>query len=93
VLHAQAGSGIVFGHLTDDLTLARLDEMLKGLLEESVAAKGNLIVTRCPSAWKRALPVWGRPGSDIELMRQVKEQLDPRRLFNPGRFIDGTSPP
>jgi hypothetical protein len=22
-------------------------------------------------------------------MRAVKQQLDPRRLFNPGRFVDG----
>ena len=25
----------------------------------------------------------------IALMRTVKEHLDPRRLFNPGRFVDG----
>jgi FAD/FMN-containing dehydrogenase len=33
--------------------------------------------------------VWGQPRGDLGLMRQVKDQLDPRRLFNPGRFVDG----
>ena len=35
------------------------------------------------------LPVWGRPRGDAWLMRQVKQALDPRRLFNPGRFVGG----
>jgi FAD/FMN-containing dehydrogenase len=40
-------------------------------------------------AWKRQLPVWGRERGDLWLMRRVKEQLDPRHLFNPGRFVGG----
>ena len=53
----------------------------------AVAAQGNLIVTRCPPAWKAALPVWGAPRDDAWLMRRVKDALDPRGLFNPGRFV------
>jgi glycolate oxidase FAD binding subunit len=48
-----------------------------------------LIVTRCPSTLKTADFVWGPPRGDWELMRAVKERLDPGRLFNPGRFIGG----
>jgi hypothetical protein len=89
LLHAQAGSGIVRAHLVGGLTPERAREMLTGLGAEAAAAAGNLVLPRCPTEWKRDLPVWGRLRPDLFLMRRVKEQLDPRRLFNPGRFLDG----
>jgi glycolate oxidase FAD binding subunit len=88
LLQAHAGNGIVIGHINGPLTLERAQAMLKGLLDQAEAAHGNVILLRCPPAWKTVLPVWGRPRGDAWLMRRVKEQLDPRRLFNPGRFVD-----
>jgi glycolate oxidase FAD binding subunit len=86
LLQAHAGSGIVIGHAGADLTPERAAAMLKGLLTMATAARGNLIVPRCPTAWKAALPVWGAPRNDAGLMRRVKDSLDPRGLFNPGRI-------
>ncbi len=63
--------------------------MLKKLRDLAGAGQGHVIVLRCPSGWKDAGLVWGPPRGDVWLMRKVKEQLDPRRLFNPGRFVDG----
>ena len=88
-LHAHAGSGIVHGHLDGDLTLPRVAAMLKELNETAVRAEGNLVVPHCPVEWKRELPVWGRERGDLWLMRQVKDKMDPRHLFNPGRFLAG----
>jgi len=88
-VQAHAGSGIVRGHLPDGLTLERVQAMLKELTDVAVAARGNLVLPRCPPAWKQSLPVWGAPRGDAWLMRKVKELLDPRGLFNPGRFVDG----
>src|SRR5207247_5352329 len=88
-LQAHAGNGIVIGQFTSDLTLERAAAMLKVLLDAAAAAQGNLVLLRCPTAWKRTLPVWGRPRGDLELMRAVKQRLDPKGIFNPGRFIDG----
>ncbi len=85
VLHAHAGSGVAHAHAPEDLTQARAAAMLKGLAAEAAAAGGDLTLPRCPPAWKPHLPVWGRPRNDAWLVRRVKEQLDPRRLFNPGR--------
>jgi glycolate oxidase FAD binding subunit len=87
LLQAHAGSGVVIGHAGADLTPERAAAMLKGRLATATAARGNLIVTRCPPAWKAALPVWGAPRGDAGLMRRVKDALDPRGLFNPGRFV------
>ncbi len=86
-LQAHAGKGIVIGHAGGDLTTERAAAMLKGLLARATASRGNLIVTRCPPAWKTTLPVWGTPREDAWLMRRVKDSLDPRGLFNPGRFV------
>jgi glycolate oxidase FAD binding subunit len=87
LVQAEAGSGIVRGHALGDLTRERAATMLTGLSEQALAAQGNLVVPRCPTDWKRELPVWGAPRGDAWLMRQVREKLCPRRLFNPGRFL------
>ncbi|MFN4261386.1 MAG: FAD-binding oxidoreductase [Gemmataceae bacterium] len=89
LLQAHAGNGIVRGHARGELTQERAATWLHALRTAAGAAAGNLIVLRCPSAWKKTLPVWGEPRGDAWLMREIKKQLDPRGLFNAGRFIDG----
>jgi len=88
LLQAHAGNGIVIGHFTQ-LTLDQARTFLEkfGALASSV--HGNLIVTRCPADWKSTLSLWGRPSPDRILMKAVKEKLDPKNVFNPGRFVDG----
>lgn len=88
-LLAHAGNGIVVGHAAGDLTLERAQAMLQSLQASAVAARGNLVLLRCPPAWKKTLPVWGAPRGDVWLMREIKNKLDPHRRFNPGRFVDG----
>ena len=95
LLLARAGSGIVRGHVSGDLTLERATVILKGLQERAVAAKGNIVLTQCPAGWKRSLPVWGAPRGDAWLMRRVKETLDPRRCVQSGAVgltIEGDCP-
>ncbi|HYT87317.1 MAG TPA: FAD-binding oxidoreductase [Gemmataceae bacterium] len=88
-IQAHAGSGVVVGHAAADLTAEQAAALLGFLREAAAAGGGHVVVLRCPPAWKAALSVWGPPRGDVALMRAVKEKLDPRRLFNPGRFIDG----
>jgi glycolate oxidase FAD binding subunit len=89
LLQAHAASGIVIGHAEGELTAERAASLLRSLRELAVAGRGQVVVLNCPASWKGRLSVWGPGRGDLELMRAVKEKLDPRRLFNPGRFVDG----
>ena len=50
---------------------------------------GYALVECCPLEVKRGLDVWGSPGDGLPIMRRLKEQMDPRRILNPGRFVGG----
>jgi glycolate oxidase FAD binding subunit len=88
-LCAHAGNGIVLGHLSEQTTKEVAAEALTAWRRAACAGKGSVVVTRCPAEWKPTLSVWGPPPGGVWLMREVKAQFDPRRLFNPGRFVDG----
>jgi glycolate oxidase FAD binding subunit len=83
-LQAHAGNGIVIGHCQAEDVAVQIRKV-----RELAAAGGHLVVTRCPAAWKEVTFLWGPPRGDGALMRAIKEKLDPRRLFNPSRFVDG----
>jgi glycolate oxidase FAD binding subunit len=89
LLQAHAGNGIVIGHLGPTLTVARARGTLERLRELAAPFQGKAIVLRCPSVWKENIDVWGPPPAATTLMRATKTKLDPRGLFNPGRFVDG----
>ena len=87
-MQAHAGSGIVWGY-SDIVTKTDADRILRELRHLAAANRGRVVVVRCPPEWKDTRFVWDAPRGDTDLMRAVKEKLDPRRLFNPGRFVDG----
>ncbi|HJZ93280.1 MAG TPA: FAD-binding oxidoreductase [Gemmataceae bacterium] len=88
-LVAHAGSGIGYGHFAPEVSFEQFSAALKRLTQFVGEYHGNVVVTRCPATWKAVVPVWGRPTGDRELMRAVKDKMDPGRVFNPGRFVDG----
>jgi glycolate oxidase FAD binding subunit len=87
-LFVHAGNGIVIGNVQGDLTRQRALAIVQGLRQHAATARGHVVVTRCRQEWKDASFVWGPPRGDWAVMRAVKEKLDPRRLFNPGRSVD-----
>lgn len=86
LLQAHAASGIVRGAFHGEVSLERVQTVVSSLRQAARTARGNLVIPKCPSAWKCALPVWGEPGDDQWLMKTVKDKLDPGNLFNPGRL-------
>src|ERR1043165_7034049 len=88
-LHAHAGNGIVYGRWPPGLTLDEAAAMLNHWRALAAQSRGSVVAVRCPSQWKGTLNVWGPAAPDVWLMREIKAKFDPKRIFNPGRFIDG----
>jgi glycolate oxidase FAD binding subunit len=89
IVQAHAGNGIVRGHAVGLGPDARdaIGPEIERLRTRAVQDGGNLILPRCPTAWKADLRVWGEPRLDWALAERVKHALDPRGVMNPGRFI------
>ena len=87
-LQAHAGSGIVFGHIPEGISRQVAFNSIDMLLQKAVRYQGNLVLPYCLPEWKADFPVWGQTRPDVKVMRKVKESLDPKALFNPGRFVD-----
>jgi FAD/FMN-containing dehydrogenase len=88
----HAGNGLILINLlpapkgSDDMSLV---QAVRALLAECLNAGGNLVVQRAPAELKKALPIWGEPGSDMPLMKRIRVELDPLGVMNPGRFAVG----
>jgi glycolate oxidase FAD binding subunit len=84
-LLAHAGDGSVFGHLPAETTA----ETVTQLRELAMRSERSLVLLRCPEALRTSSLIWGEARGDWELMRSVKRALDPKGVFNPGRFVGG----
>lgn len=51
--------------------------------------KGFLTVLEAPAGLKQQLDVWGYSGNALPVMQRIKEQFDPKKTLNPGRFVVG----
>ena len=53
---------------------------------EAVVSARKAIMEFAPEAQKPKLNLWPAPGPDFELMKRIKQMLDPDRLLNRGRL-------
>ena len=54
--------------------------------EEARPYTRYLVLERCPSEVKSKIDVWGDSPEGMDIMRRLKQQLDPAGILNPGRF-------
>lgn len=87
LVYSQALNGIVWLQVAGDEYDPMSGSRLADLDEAARKAGGDLIVRRCPTNVKKGLRLFGRGGPDREVMKLVKETLDPNDLFNPGRLF------
>ena len=66
-------------------TLAVIVEDLRARL----AASGGAVVVLQQGELPDAVDPWGEAPAAIEVMREVKRQFDPKRMFSPGRVVGG----
>ncbi len=64
-----------------------LSETASTLRKASANGGGTYVVEGATTAIKRAIEVWGEPGPDFAIMRNLKERFDPGRILSPGRFV------
>ncbi|HEX9222968.1 MAG TPA: FAD-binding oxidoreductase [Candidatus Acidoferrales bacterium] len=62
---------------------------LESLRANAEALGGTVVALRCSHPLKSRFNIWGAPSDSVALMRQVKAQLDPGQVLNPGRFVGG----
>jgi glycolate oxidase FAD binding subunit len=92
-LVCHCGNGALYSYVLTGKSVRTKSELLIGLVKEfsSVAVKneGDLIVESSPPDIKKKIDVWGEPKSDYGIMRRLKKEIDPKGIFNPGRFVGG----
>jgi glycolate oxidase FAD binding subunit len=86
---AHAGVGIVTAVLGEgddpNVVVAALEDWRR-----LVAARGgHARIDWAPLAVKERVPVWDPPGPAHRIMKRLKDELDPRGILNPGRFVGG----
>ncbi|MBV9849341.1 MAG: FAD-binding oxidoreductase [Armatimonadetes bacterium] len=56
--------------------------------DKALRVGGSCIIERMPDALRALdIPIWSPLLPDFDLMARLKEKLDPRRMWNPGRFV------
>jgi len=92
-LLAQVGSGIVKASGRIRWEMESVITLTARVLNELRAAccrwGGSMVIERVPLEMKQQIDIWGDARSSVELMRAIKRQFDPQRIFNPGRFVAG----
>jgi glycolate oxidase FAD binding subunit len=79
-LVAYPDSGLVYSH-TRDL------EALANRRETAALLGASAVVERAPSSLKNEFDVFGEIPEAFDLMKRIKEKLDPRGILSPGRFV------
>ena len=74
---ARAASGVIYAYFTLSNSAAKW---------MAANPKWTSVMEYAPAAQKGDLTLWPRPGSEIEMMRRVKEMFDPQKLLNRGRY-------
>jgi glycolate oxidase FAD binding subunit len=87
VVWAHAGNGVAYAACNAPSESTVLRDVRTEVA--ALGANASLVIQRCPVELKRAVDVWGDPGSSIGLMRALKAKLDPNNTLNPGRYVGG----
>jgi glycolate oxidase FAD binding subunit len=87
VVWAHAGSGVAYAAADAPGSPDLLHQLRSEV--EVLGSNASLVIQRCPTALKAGIDVWGDPGSSVALMRALKQQLDPNRTLNRGRYVGG----
>ena len=90
VLKAHAGNGIIqmYCHLENSVpTIQTLANLINEWRAKLRSSRGSVIIESGPKNLKKIVDTWGYCYKDLKIMSQIKNQLDPQEILNPGRFV------
>jgi glycolate oxidase FAD binding subunit len=64
-------------------------DLVRRTRETLAPLHATCVVEHAPVEAKAALDVWGDIGPALSVMRELKAELDPRGILNPGRYVGG----
>lgn len=87
----QTAQGVIdiHWHKADESPTKQVSNAISTTLHNISRIGGTAVVTHAPALIKETLDVWGETTSTIDTMRNLKQQYNPNRLLNPGRFMGG----
>lgn len=100
-IHRELGSGAdpmvagvgTVGALRVTLAGAEAEDaarVVERLREKVASVEGSVVVAASPRAVRERVDPWGpMPTPVLDLMRALKDEFDPRRVLNPGRYVGG----
>lgn len=89
LLDCRAADGVFRLGLIGQPEPALAERTVHAWREVAAAHGGTLVVEDAPANVRDRLDPWGPPRQDFFLMDRIKRSLDPKRLFNRGRYVGG----
>ena len=89
--HAGSGVGRLVLRCTDGNKAfeKQIGKWMGQMLEACLTVGGNIVIERAEYPLKADLPVWGIARGEFEILKRIKQQIDPKRIFSPGRYVAG----
>jgi glycolate oxidase FAD binding subunit len=83
-----SAGGVLYASMPSDTRSEVVASVLGEIRTIAAAYDGTVVVLTAPAETRRGLDVWG-PVGGLDLMRRLKDQLDPDHRLSPGRFVGG----
>ena len=83
IIHNKSGLGKLILNSVDSLSDL---QKLRSYCEEN---RGFLTILESPLTIKEQIEPWGYSGNALTMMEKIKQQFDPKKQFNPNRFVGG----
>jgi len=88
-LHVRgSAAGVLHVGLTPEADLAQVGAAVDRLRATAAGSGGSVTVLTAPPEVRVAVDVWG-PVRGLDLMRRLKDEMDPGHRLAPGRFVGG----
>ena len=83
-----SAAGVLHFRLPADSEPGAVKSFVESLRGHQRRYDGGVVVLTAPPEVRGDVDMWG-PVAGLELMRRLKQELDPKHLLSPGRFVGG----